>query len=127
MFDQEQKRAKHFGLSLSGAKMNFHMQEEEEKRGPGLIGQREATRRYAQTKVKPRGGMQDFLIDTNSDVDIIDQTENQSIAGIIGDVQIQDEQRSIRSSNQGSVLYGGSNNSRVNNQLETITPNPHFN
>ena len=121
MYDREQKTALAFGNSMSPSKRDTNMSYEEEKRGPGLLGQQAATRRYAQTKIKPYKVQAEFFIDTTSEMDA-EQTENNDIAGIIGDVQIHDEQRSIRSSNQGSVQYGGSANSRVNNQLEVIQP-----
>ena len=121
MYDQEQKNALAFGNSMSPSKRDTNMSYEEEKRGPGLLGQQAATRRYAKTKIKPYKVQSEFFIDTTSEMDA-EQTENNDINGIINTIGANVVPTPGEFSGQGSVQYGGSANSRVNNQLEVIQP-----
>ena len=115
-YELERARARQFGLTLSGRKGDAVMEEEEEKLPePSTLAY--ANKRYAQTKVKPNNLNAAFFQDLESGEDGVSQTENQSIASVIGmnRTQAPTTEAPVQ---QASVQFGGSVNSRVDNQLE---------
>ena len=113
-YELERARARQFGLTLSGRKGDAVMEEEEEKQPHTLAY---TNKRYAQTKVKPNNLNAAFFQDLESGEDVVSQTENQSIASVIGmnRTQAPTTEAPVQ---QASVQFGGSVNSRVDNQLE---------
>jgi len=115
-YELERARARQFALTLSGGKRDAHMQEEEEKL-PEPNALAFVNMRYAQTKVKPNNLNAAFFQDLESGEDPGSQTENRSVASVIGmnRTQAPTTEAPVQ---QASVQYGGSVNSRVDNQLE---------
>ena len=115
-YELERARARQFGLTLSGRKGDAVMEEEEEKL-PEPNALAFTNMRYAQTKVKPNNLNAAFFQDLESGEDVVSQTENQSIASVIGmnRTQAPTTEAPVQ---QASVQFGGSVNSRVDNQLE---------